>query len=64
MIANNSHIYFQTITLCSMEPKKLENIPLETKDPGILQKLMSMGILPDMPVTLLRRSPSCLFEVD
>ncbi len=32
MKANNSHIYFQTITLCSMESKKLENIPLETKE--------------------------------
>jgi len=64
MIANNSHISLQTTTLCSMESKKLENVPLETKDPGILQKLMSMGILPDMPVPLLRRSPSYLFEVD
>lgn len=48
-----------------MEPKKTGKIShLETKDPGILQKLMSMGILPGMPVTLLRRSPSYLFEVD
>jgi ferrous iron transport protein A len=64
MIANNSHISLQTTTLCSMESKKMENIPLETKDPGILQKLMSMGILSGMPVTLLRRFPSYLFEVD
>lgn len=65
MIANNSHISLQTTTLCSMEPKKTGKIShLETKDPGILQKLMSMGILPGMPVTLLRRSPSYLFEVD
>lgn len=65
MKANNSHISLKTTTLCSMEPKKAGKIShLETKNPGILQKLMSMGILPGMPVTLLRRSPSYLFEVD
>lgn len=65
MIADNPHISFQNIALCSMELKKTGKISrLETKDAGILQKLMSMGILPGMPVTLLRRSPSYLFEVD
>jgi ferrous iron transport protein A len=65
MIADNSHISFQNIALYSMELKKTGKISrLETKDAGILQKLMSMGILPGMPVTLLRRSPSYLFEVD
>ncbi len=55
----------QNTTLCSMQLKITGKISrLETKDPGILQKLMSMGILPGMPVTLLRRSPSYLFEVD
>nr|WP_269850000.1 FeoA family protein [Methanosarcina horonobensis] len=29
-----------------------------------MKKLIAMGILPGMPVTLLRRSPSYLFEVD
>lgn len=65
MIADNSCISLQDTTLCSMELKKTGKISrLETKDPGILRKIMSMGILPGMPVTLLRRSPSYLFEVD
>ncbi len=52
-------------SLASMEPKKRGKIShLETKNPGILQKLMAMGVLPGMPVTLLRRKPSYLFEVD
>ncbi|MDW5551361.1 FeoA family protein [Methanosarcina sp.] len=55
----------KTITLCAMETKKTGKIDrLETKNPGILQKLMAMGILPGMPITLLRKSPSYLFEVD
>jgi len=37
---------------------------LDTKNTVILQKLMAMGILPGMPVTLLRHSSSYLFEVD
>ncbi|WP_440946245.1 FeoA family protein [Methanosarcina sp. T3] len=69
MIAENSHIStntsLNTTTLSSMEPKKAGKIShLETKNPGILQKLIAMGILPGMPVTLLRSSPSYLFEVD
>lgn len=65
MVTENSQISLQTTTLCSMELKKTGKIShLETKDPGILQKLLSMGILPGMPVTLLRRSPSYLFEAD
>jgi len=52
-------------SLASMEPKKRGKIShLETKNSGILQKLMAMGVLPGMPVTLLRRKPSFLFEVD
>ncbi|MGB9929059.1 MAG: FeoA family protein [Methanosarcina sp.] len=55
----------ETVTLCSMEPKKPGKISgLETKNPGILQKLMAMGILPGMPITLLKKSPSFFFEVD
>lgn len=65
MIADNSCISLQNVTLSSMELKRTGKISrLETKNPRILQKLMSMGILPGMPVTLLRRSPSYLFEVD
>ncbi len=65
MVTEKPHTSLQTTTLCSMEPKKTGRIShLETKDPGILQKLVSMGILPGMPVTLLRRSPSYLLEVD
>ena len=65
MLIENSQIPLQTTTLSSMEPKKTGKIShLETKDPGILQKLIAMGILPGMTVTLLRRSPSYLFEMD
>jgi ferrous iron transport protein A len=48
-----------------MEPKKPGKIShLETKNPGILHKLIAMGILPGMPVTLIRKSQTYLFEVD
>ncbi|HEY3360266.1 MAG TPA: FeoA family protein [Methanosarcina sp.] len=65
MVTKNSSLALKTITLCAMEPRKTGKIDhLETKNPGILQKLIAMGILPGMPITLLRRSPSYLFEVD
>ena len=65
MVTKNSHLFMKTTTLCAMEPRKTGKIDhLETKNPGILQKLIAMGILPGMPITLLRRSPSYLFEVD
>jgi ferrous iron transport protein A len=65
MVTRNSHLSLKTITLRAMEPRKTGKIDhLETKNPGILQKLMAMGILPGMPITLLRKSPSYLFEVD
>jgi ferrous iron transport protein A len=65
MLTENLHIPLKTTTLCSMEPEKTGKIShLDTKDRGILQKLIAMGILPGMPIILLRRSPSYLFEVD
>lgn len=65
MVNKNPRLALKTITLCAMEPKKTGKIDhLETKNPGILQKLIAMGILPGMPITLLRRSPLYLFEVD
>lgn len=65
MVTKNSHFDLKTITLCAMEPRKTGKIDyLDTKNPGILHKLIAMGILPGMPITLLRRSPSYLFEVD
>ncbi|AKB82820.1 FeoA domain protein [Methanosarcina barkeri 3] len=65
MVTGNSHLPMKTTTLCAMEPRNTGKIDhLETKNPGILQKLMAMGILPGMPITLLRKSPSYLFEVD
>jgi ferrous iron transport protein A len=65
MVTENLHPALKTTTLCAMEPRKAGKIShLETKNPGILQKLISMGILPGMPITLLRRSPSYFFEVD
>lgn len=55
----------KTTALSAMEPRKKGKIShLDTKNTGILQKLIAMGILPGMPVTLLRNSPSYLFEVD
>ncbi|WP_332881786.1 FeoA family protein [Methanosarcina horonobensis] len=46
-------------------PGRKEKSPIsKQKNTGILKKLIAMGILPGMPVTLLRRSPSYLFEVD
>lgn len=55
----------ENVTLCSMQPKKPGKIcGLETKNYGILQKLIAMGILPGMPITLLKKSPSYFFEVD
>lgn len=55
----------KTTTLSAMEPRKKGKIShLDTKNTGILQKLIAMGILPGMPVTLLRRSPSYMFEID
>lgn len=65
MVNKNPRLALKTITLCAMEPKKTGKIDhLETKNPGILQKLIAMSILPGMPITLLRRSPLYLFEVD
>jgi ferrous iron transport protein A len=65
MVTKNSHLSLKTTTLCAMEPRKTGKIDhLETKNSGILQKLIAMGVLPGMPITLLRRSPSYLFEVD
>jgi Fe2+ transport system protein FeoA len=31
-------------------------------NPGHLQKLMAMGVLPGVPITLLRQFPSFVFE--
>ncbi|WP_054864394.1 ferrous iron transport protein A [Methanosarcina barkeri] len=47
MVTKNSHFDLKAITLCAMEPRKTGKIDhLETKNPGILQKLIAMGILP------------------
>jgi len=35
---------------------------IQMSNPQHLQKLMAMGVLPGVPVTLLRRSPSFVFE--
>ncbi|MCQ1534742.1 ferrous iron transport protein A [Methanosarcina sp. KYL-1] len=61
----NTPLSPEATRLSSMETKRRGKISaLETKNPGILQKLMAMGVLPGMPVTLLRRVPSYIFEVD
>ena len=35
---------------------------VQMNDPGHLQKLMAMGVLPQVPITLIRRFPSFVFE--
>ena len=35
---------------------------IQMNNPARLQKLMAMGVLPGVPVTLVRRSPSYVFE--
>ena len=35
---------------------------IQMNNPGRLQKLMAMNVLPGVPITLLRRSPSFVFE--
>jgi DtxR family transcriptional regulator, Mn-dependent transcriptional regulator len=35
---------------------------IQMNNPGHLQKLMAMGVLPGVPITLLRRFPSFVFE--
>jgi len=36
---------------------------INTKNPGILKKLMSMGILPGMTVRVIQKTPSIVFKV-
>jgi Fe2+ transport system protein FeoA len=36
---------------------------INTKDTKILKKLMSMGILPGMPVQVIQKTPSVVFKV-
>lgn len=63
--SSKTPLEIENITLCTMQPRKPGKIcGLETKNPGILQKLMAMGILPGMPIILLKQSPSYFFEVD
>lgn len=50
-------------SLSQMEPGQHGHIAyIQMNNPNRLQKLMSMGVLPGVPVRLLQRSPSYVFE--
>jgi DtxR family Mn-dependent transcriptional regulator len=49
--------------LCDLRPDQRGHIAyIQMNDPRRLQKLMAMGVLPGVPIALLRRSPSFVFE--
>jgi DtxR family Mn-dependent transcriptional regulator len=49
--------------LCELQPGQHGHIAyVQMNNPGHLQKLMAMGVLPQVPVTLIRRFPSFVFE--
>jgi DtxR family Mn-dependent transcriptional regulator len=49
--------------VCDLRPGQKGHIAyLRMDNPKRLQKLMAMGILPGVPINLLRRSPSYVFE--
>ena len=50
--------------LCDLQPGQGGQITyIQMHNPKRLQKLMAMGVLPGVPITLLRRFPSFVFEV-
>ncbi len=50
--------------LCDMQPGQGGQITyIQMHDPKRLQKWIAMGVLPGVSITLLRRFPSCVFEV-
>ena len=49
--------------LCDLQPGRRGSIAyIQMNNPKRLQKLMAMNVLPGVPITLLRRSPSFVFE--
>ena len=49
--------------LCEFEPGQRGRVAyIQMNSPRRLQKLMAMGVLPGVPITLLRCSPSFVFE--
>ncbi len=49
--------------LCELQPDQRGQIAyIQMNNPKRLQKLMAMGVLPGVPITLLRRFPSFVFE--
>jgi DtxR family Mn-dependent transcriptional regulator len=49
--------------LSELRPEQSGHIAyIQMNDPRRLHKLMAMGVLPGVPITLLRRSPSFVFE--
>jgi DtxR family transcriptional regulator, Mn-dependent transcriptional regulator len=50
-------------SLCELKPGEHGQIAyIQMNDPQRLQKLMAMGVLPGVPIKLLRTSPSFVFE--
>lgn len=50
--------------LSELEPKEKGVVAyLYTKDPSKMQKLMSIGVLPGMPIVLLQKFPSYVFQI-
>ncbi len=51
--------------LCELQPGQEGHIAyIQMHNPQRLQKLMAMGVLPGVPITLLRRFPSFVFEAN
>jgi DtxR family Mn-dependent transcriptional regulator len=49
--------------LCDLQPGRKGSIAyIQMNNPKRLQKLMAMNVLPGVPITLLRRAPSFVFE--
>ena len=49
--------------LCELEPGDRGHVAyIQMNNPRRLQKMMAMGVLPGVPITLLRRFPSFVFE--
>ena len=51
-------------TLAQLKVKDKGHIAyLEAKNPSKMQKLISIGAIPGVPITLLRRFPSYVFKI-
>lgn len=54
----------KTVLLCDMKKNEAGTVAeLDTANKNILRKLMSMGILPGMPLRMIQTFPSYVFDV-